>query len=181
MTLLSKLKHSANKGFKKAKKGVNKGFRHVENMPVNTVYQYDRLIEGENKANKHRRSMNQGIDTLKGYYNTASDYYDMGDSYIHNQVRSIPIIGRELDETLYLADNFANPLTGYKNIADTVSGKQSLSTGLMNEYAGEAVYAKNTYDRNTKKKKKKKRNKEKNSKTIEKDRKKEDIVNNIFF
>lgn len=179
---------SITKLFKKSTKAVNKLGKHAEhkfiNSNINTGYNIDKVIEGKEKAKKHLRKAKHSTKSAKSMYNKASNAYDNADTYLHKKIRNIPIVGKGLDEGFYMADTFLNPIGQFKNIGDTLSGKQSLTDGLMNEYAGEAVYAKGVYDRNFKKKKGKKKKKKKkkgDSKTIEKDRPEEEDTAEIFY
>jgi hypothetical protein len=165
MSFFNKVKKGVKKGANKVNKAAkNAGNKYVEKQEKD-IYKMDKLVEGTKKAKKNKKGLKKGIKTVVKDYNMASDAYDSGMNTIHKNVRGVPVVGKSLDEGLYMADYALNPIGQTKNILDTVSGKQSLTDGLKNEYLGEAVYVSDTVKRNTKKKKK-----PKNSKTIEKDR-----------
>lgn len=168
MSIFNKIK----KGFKKTTKNINKGAKSLGNKyvddKINTVYKLDKIVEGDKQAKKNKKKIKKNVKNVKKDYMMASDFYDDGMAYVHNKVRNIPVVGRELDEGLYVADAALNPISQTKNILDTVSGKQTLTEGLTNQYLGDEKFLYDMYNRNKLEKQKKKK------------RTNQDLVNMLF-
>jgi hypothetical protein len=197
MSFVKKIGKSVKKSSKKLGKNVtkttkklDKKSRKLANDAVDTYddvnYRKNEAVLGKKKANKIRKNDKKMRKKAVKTYNKVSDTYDRYDNKLHNYVRHIPIVGRQLDEGLLVADHVFNPISGLKNIADTVSGKQNLSTALINEYAGDEDFiyerVRDNINEEKKKSKRKKKSRQHNSKTIEKDRRRrEKLREQIFF
>lgn len=196
MSFVKKIGKSVKKSSKKLGKDVskttkklNKKTRKLANEAVDTYddvnYQKNKVILGKEKAKKIKKNDKKMRKKAVKTYNKVSDTYDKYDNKLHQSIRHIPIVGRQLDEGLLIADHVFNPISGMKNIGDTLSGKQTLTDGLINEYAGDEdfIYERAKENINEEKRKSKKKRKKKNSETIEKDKPKqrERIRKQIFF
>ena len=81
-----------------------------------------------------------------------SKEYDKVDRKIYKKLDHVPIVGRGLAESYEFGNNYVNPFGTIKNASDIISGRQTLTEGLANEFTpvGDIKYAQGVNERNRK-------------------------------